>query len=55
MTHALGQAIVERFGRAAAVKGHDENDVAAGRRYVEAELGLVLWAHYVCTMVTGRG
>lgn len=55
MTHALSQAIEERLARAVVAKRYDENDVASGRRYVQAELGLVLWAHHVYKMITGEG
>lgn len=53
MEHALVDALRERFERIMAAKDYDENDVAAAREYVRAELGLVLYAHHLYTMIVG--
>ena len=50
LTDKVRRETVERFARAMACKAHADDGVAAGREYVEAMLGLEVWAHklYAC-------
>lgn len=45
LTDKVRDEVVERFGRAMALKGHADEGVAAAREYVEAMLGLEVWSH----------
>ncbi len=50
LTDKVRQEVLERFGRAMALKPHDGESVASAREYVEAMLGLEVWSHklYAC-------
>jgi len=47
------EELQERFKRAMAKKGYDENDVEAAREYVHAMLGFVLFSHHLYSFVKG--
>ncbi len=55
VTRAVADELQERFARVMAATGYDPEDVAAARRYVQAELGFVLFSHGVYAYVTGGG
>lgn len=50
LTEKVRHEVLERFGRAMALKPHAGESVAAAREYVEAMLGLEVWSHklYAC-------
>lgn len=50
LTEKVRHEVLERFGRAIALKPDPADDVAAAREYVEAMLGLGVWSHklYAC-------
>ena len=47
LTGKVRDEVLERFGRAIALKAHAGEGVPAARAYVEAMLGLEVWAHKV--------
>lgn len=51
----LRDELTDRFEKVIASKGYDENDVAAAREYVQAELGFVLFSHHVYSFVKSGG
>lgn len=55
IAHAAQHELEERFKRAMAKKKFEINDVDAARKYVQAELGFVLYSHGLYTVITGRG
>lgn len=50
LTEKVRHEVLERFGRAMALKPHADAGVASAREYVEAMLGLEVWSHklYAC-------
>ncbi|HEX4817629.1 MAG TPA: DUF6448 family protein [Nonomuraea sp.] len=50
LTDKVRHEVVERFGKALALKAHAGDGVTAARAYVEAMLGLEVWSHklYAC-------
>lgn len=50
LTEKIRHEVLERFGRAIALKPHADESVASAREYVEAMLGLEVWSHklYAC-------
>ncbi len=50
LTEQVRREVLERFGRATALKPHADESVEHAREYVEATLGLQVWAHklYAC-------
>jgi len=55
ISHAVKEELQKRFKHAMAKKKYDENDVAAAREYVQANLGFVLYLHHLYTNVKGGG
>ena len=55
LTSTVEKELTERFKRARARKKYDEEDVTAGREYVQAMLGFVLFAHNLYAYVKGGG
>lgn len=55
VAQALKDEMRERFEKARAAKRYDEDDVAAAREYVQAELGFVLFSHHVYTFIESGG
>ena len=45
LTEKVRHEVLERFAMAMALKAYPAGDVQAARRYVEASLGLQVWAH----------
>ncbi len=52
---ALEEEVKHRFERALSLKRYEANDVAAGREYVHALLGFVLYSHHVYATLKGAG
>lgn len=50
LTEKVRHEVIERFGRAMALRPHVDESVASAREYVEATLGLEVWSHklYAC-------
>lgn len=50
LTEKVRQEVLERFGRAMALRPHVDESIASAREYVEATLGLEVWSHklYAC-------
>jgi hypothetical protein len=44
-TDAVREQTLTRFARAMALKAHGEDDLAGARAWVQAMLGLEVWAH----------
>lgn len=53
--HALEEDLRHRFRRVTETKRYDENDVAAGRAYVQAYIGFVVHAHHLHAGIVGGG
>jgi uncharacterized protein DUF6448 len=54
LSDTVREELQQRFETAIAWQGYDVNDVKAGRQYVRAMLGFVLYAHHLCEFVKGR-
>lgn len=52
---AIEEDLTHRFDRVMQKKGYDPDDVAAGRAYIEAFIGWVVYSHHLYTSVTGDG
>ncbi|MFB3888609.1 MAG: DUF6448 family protein [Candidatus Bathyarchaeia archaeon] len=55
ITGIADKELKERFSKAMARKKHDVDDVDAARKYVQAELGFILYAHGLYAAITGQG
>ena len=55
ITHTANEELEARFNRAMAKRKYDVNNVEAGREYVQAELGFVLFSHGLYSAITGKG
>ena len=53
ISQTVEKELQERFNRAMAKKGYDENDVDAAREYVHAMLGFVLFSHHLYSFIEG--
>ena len=51
--HALEEELHRRFERVMSHKDYDENDVAAGREYVRAFIGFVVFSHHLYMGIVG--
>ncbi len=55
ISHVLEEELTHRFHRVGEAKSYEVDDVAAARRYVQAELGFVLFSHGLYAAITGKG
>jgi hypothetical protein len=55
LSHVLEEELTHRLHRAIEAKKYDPADVGAARRYVQAELGFVLFSHGLYAAITGKG
>jgi hypothetical protein len=53
--HAVEEDLTHRFNDVMAKKTYEVNDVAAGRAYVAAFIGWVVYTHHLYTSITGGG
>jgi hypothetical protein len=53
--HVVEEDLQQRFKIAMEKARYDVNDVAAGRAYVEAYIGFVVYAHHLYAWITGGG
>jgi hypothetical protein len=52
---AVEEDLLRRFRRAMEAKRYDPDDVAAGREYVQAFIGFVVYAHHLHAGIAGGG
>jgi hypothetical protein len=55
MNHAVEEELHRRFEHVLHRKNYNVNDVAAGREYVHAFIGFVVFSHHLYTNITGEG
>lgn len=53
LTDALKKELTKRFAKAMSKKKYDVDDVIAGREYVQAMLGFVLYSHHLYECMKG--
>ncbi len=54
LSHVMEEEVQRKFKHAMEKKDYDENDVAAAREYVQAELGFVLYSHCIYAKLKGE-
>lgn len=54
MKAAVDEELSRRFDLVSAAKNYDVDDVASGRRYVEAFIGFVVYSHHLYLDIVGR-
>jgi len=55
IVHSVKEELQKRFKHAMAKKKYDVNNVDAARKYVQANLGFVLYSHHLYTNIKGGG
>ena len=55
INHTIEEELQRRFKLVYSKKNYDENDVAAGREYVHAFIGFVVYSHHLFTSISGDG
>jgi len=55
INHSVDEELRKRFESVYSKKNYHENDVAAGREYVHAFIGFVVFSHHLYTNITGNG
>jgi len=53
INHAVSEELHKRFEKVYLKRVFDENDVTAGREYVHAFIGFVVFSHHLYTNITG--
>jgi hypothetical protein len=53
--HVIEEDLQQRFKTVMERARYDVNDVAAGRAYVQAYIGFVVYAHHLYSWITGGG
>ena len=54
LSHVIEEELTKRFHHIEETRKFDVNNVDAARKYVQAELGFVLFSHGLYTAITGR-
>jgi hypothetical protein len=55
INHSIEEELQRRFKRVYSKKNYNENDVTAGREYIHAFIGFVVYSHHLYTNIIGNG